>query len=250
MAIDMTKVDNEQTPPRWRINARYLVGTDTAQLALLNAEDRAFYQYVDAHVPAVGSPDADAGLVSISLGVNAVIGFGSMDPDVPLVPYYSLSDIVNYGALVTNVPTDAVTLATNVNNTFTIANAGFVAGKNFKVAVRLDDAENEGKGTMVLVDCIIAPAAPTNIAATGGVGSASVAWDAMDGAASYMIYWKSGGTGLTASQILAAPTGSVAGTTPAGQAITLVAGDYSFTVRATNPGGTSAGGTADGDSVT
>jgi len=251
MAIDMTGVNNAQTPPRMRVNASHLVGTDTVQFNALNAEDKVFYQYIYDSVPATGSPDVEAGLVSISVGTNAVIGFASSDPDLPFISYYSLSDIVNYGATVTNIPTDAVTLVANANYKFTIANAGFVNGKHCKVGIRINDAELEGKGTMVLVDIIVLPDIPGTFAAGDGVGQSVCTWVDSAGTAYYTIYWKIGSLSYTATQIMAAPTGSKIDTDGTPNTVTgLVAGEYSFTITATNPGGTSAAATADGATIT
>jgi hypothetical protein len=251
MAIDTTYVNNEQTPPRWRVLATHLVGTDTVQFNALNADDKTFFQYIYDNVPATGSPQLEAGVASISVGVNAVIGFSSSDPDAPFLSYYSISDIVNYGVTVTNVPTDAATLVANSNWKFTIANAGFTAGKHIKAMVRLNDAELEGKGDKIIVDIIVPPATPATFTAADGVGQSVCAWTNSTGAASYLISYKIGSLVYTNAQILASPTGSKVDTDGTPNTVTgLAAGAYSFCIQAVNPGGTSAATASDGATIT
>ena len=251
MAVDLTGVNNKETPPRFRLQAIHLIDEDTAQFNALDTGEQTFYQYVYDHIPAAGSPTLEAGLASYSLGVNAVIGFSTDDPDIPFVTYYSLSDIVNYGVTVTNIPTDAATLIANTNWQFTIANAGFTAGKHVKVAIRANDAESSGKGELLIIDAIFPPAAPAAFAAADGVGSSVCTWTNSTGAVSYLISYKVGSTGYTNAQILAAPTGTKVDIDGTPNTVSgLAAGSYSFCIQAVNPGGTGPASTAEGATIT
>lgn len=102
------------------------------------------------------------------------------------------------------------------------------------------------------VDCTGAPKPPTTIAAADGVGESVVSWDTQEGAVSYKIYYVIDYVAQTEAQIIAAPTGSTNGTTPAGQTIgSLTAGHvYGFTVTATNATTESLGGTLDTATIT
>jgi hypothetical protein len=245
------------TPPRWKINADYMTNSRPTELALLNAADEAYYQYVNASVGAFYSPNAVAAFSAKSVGVNVQFFLTSTETVYqPLTWYYTLSSIIPYVGTPPTAPTSAVTsfaTSTVFGVIGTIANAGLVAGSDVVVALQAASlsapVSPAQKSPVQTFRVIFAPAAPTSIAAADGTGSSSVSWTVSSGATSYTIYWKSGSLVYTAAQILAAPTGSVAGTTPAGQTITLAATTYSFTITATNPGGTSLGGTADGATV-
>jgi hypothetical protein len=249
-SADFTTISS--IPPRWKFNADYMVNSDPAQLALLNTNDEAYYTYVNANVGAFYAPVPIAALIAKNVGVNVQLFLTSYTVYQPVEWYYTLSTIIAYNGTPPTAPTSATTSFASsgvFGVTGTIANAGFVAGSDVVIAIQAASlgapvSPTEYSLPVLTFEAIFAPAAPTAIGATSATGHSVVSWTNSSGGASYTIYWKSGSLSYTAAQILAAPTGSVAGTVPAGQTVTLTAGTYSFTVTATNPGGTSAGGTA------
>jgi hypothetical protein len=252
MAVDLTGVNQENTPPRMRLIAKYLVENDPDQLAALDAESQTFYNYVYNNVPPFGTPGITVSIASKDVGTNsATVSVYSDDPDTPLTWFYSLSDTVNYGATVTSVPSAAATEATVSGGTFSVSDGGFTAGTHTKIAVQAHDAEDTAKGELELVDLIYAPAAPTNIAAGDGTGQTEVIWDPMDGAASYNVYYiEDAGGAETAETIISSGTQFTGTIDPLGTTITgLAAGTCRVTVTATNPGGTSDGGTPDNATI-
>ena len=251
MAVDYTGVNHEQTPARVRKLAQHLVDNDPDQLALLDAESQTFYQYVYDNIPQPGTPVVDAGVYDKEVGVDVDFYVGSQDLDIPLTYFYDLSDIVLYGATVTNVPTAATTSLTVTDGAANIADAGFIAGSHTKVALQAYDAESTDKGPVTILDVIFAPAEPTTIAAANGVEESVVSWDEMDGAASYTIWYIDDAVGTETEDVIRATGQSIPGTTPAGTTITgLTASSVCrVTVTATNPGGTSIGGTPDNATI-
>lgn len=252
MAIDTSLITFDNCPPRIKLNADYLVNVDTAQLNALDADDKAFYQYISTNIAKFGTPELQGGVYAKSVGVNFQAYLISNDTHLPLSFFYSISDIVNYGATVTNVPTTAASALVLTNNVGTIPNAGFVAGKALKAVFQ---AENNlsatDKGPLLTLDVIYAPAAPTTIAAADGVGQSVVTWDAMVGAASYDVYYIDDAVGTeNAATIISTGTHFTGTVAPGGTTITgLTAGTCRVTVTATNPGGTSLGGAPDSATI-
>lgn len=251
MAVDLTGVNQENTPPRMRLIAKYLVENDPAQLAALDAESQTFYNYVYNNVPPFGTPPISISVASKIAGTSVTLEVSSTDPDTPLTWFYDLSDTVFYGNTVTNVPTEATTTATVSGGEFTISDAGLVAGSHSKIVVQAHDAESTTKGEVETVDVIYTPAAPTTIAAADGTGETVVTWDAMSGAASYNVYYLEGAGGTeTAADIILNGDEFTGTINPGGTTITgLTAGTCRVTVTATNPGGTSDGGTPDNATI-
>jgi hypothetical protein len=252
MAIDTANIDSKNCPIKHRLNAE-LSASDTVQLNSLEADEKTFYQWVNTNLPAnkIGTPDLQALVTARAVG-SVTFKFYSEDEDTPIKVYYNRSDVVAYGAAVTNVPTTATTLCSGLTgeNVWARTDAALVAGSHCKfkfAAVDSEDPTNKGAITSA-IDVIIPPASPTTILAAAGNTQITVSWDEMSGAASYDIYYLASETAKTAAQILADPsTIHWSGTeVPAGTVITgLTNGTkYYVTVTATNPGGTSLGGTS------
>jgi len=259
-SADFTTISS--IPPRWKFNADYMVANKPAELASLNTNDNAYYTYINTNVGAYYAPVISAAaIVAKNVGVNVQLFLNASGAVYqPVEWYYTLSSIIVYNGTAPTAPATARTAFASSNVygvTGTIANAGFVAGSDVVIAIQAASLSSpSGSGSTIEYSLPVstfratfAPAAPTAIGATSATGHSVVTWTNSSGGASYAIYWKSGSTSYTAAQILAAPTGSGVGTTPAGQTITLAATTYSFTITATNPGGTSAGGTAAGATV-
>lgn len=249
-SADFTTINS--IPPRWKFNADYMVANNPAELASLNTNDNAYYTYINTNVGGFYSPSPNYIAITAKY-VGAAIYFSVLSYAVyqPTYWYYTLSSIIAYNGTPPTAPTSATTFFAGDSGNTNINNAGFVAGSDVVIAIQVTSpfAPEVEKSPVVTVEVIFAPGAPTAIGATSATGHSVVSWTVSSGAASYTIYYKSGSLSYTATQILAAPTGSVAGTVPAGQTVALAATTYSFTVTATNPGGTSPGGTAAGATV-
>lgn len=251
-SADFTTINS--IPPRWKFNADYMVANNPAELASLNTNDNAYYTYINTNVGGFYSPTPNyVAITAKHVGVSIDFFTASYAVYQPVYWYYTLSTIIAYNGTSPTAPTSTATLfsTTDTYGNTTINNAGFVAGSDVVIAIQATSpfAPEVEKSPIVLLEAIFAPVAPTGIGATSATGHSVVSWTTSSGAASYTIYYKSGSLSYTATQILAAPTGSVAGTVPGGQTVTLSANTYSFTVTATNPGGTSVGGAAAGATV-
>lgn len=244
MAIDYSVINSTNAPLRARRIAKYLFENDSAQLAVLDPTSNTYYNWFyqkdfsTENVPDVTITLVSKNLTTITLGCEDLSGdVTSWDADH--------SDKVWDGTAPANPTATTTFTVTAGEGTYTWGDT--VPGHHKIIGVDATDAQ--GESTTKFVEAIYQPDLPTTIAAANGTGSSVVTWTDAAGAASHMMYWKDGSLSHTAAQILAAPTGSEAATTPAGQTITLAANTYSFTITATNPAGTSLGGTANGATV-
>lgn len=244
MAIDYTVINNANAPLRTRKIAKHLFETDPAQLAALDPTSNTYYNwFYQKDFDTENVPDVTVTFVSKNL-TTITLACEDLSEDVTSWDA-DHSDKVWDGVAPSNPTATTAFTVTAGEGTYTWGDT--VPGHHKIIGVDATDAQ--GESTTKFVEAIYQPAIPTTIAAADGSGSSVVTWTNAAGAASHMIHWKNGSLSHTAAQILAAPTGSEAGTTPAGQTITLTANTYSFTVTATNPDGTSLGGASNGATV-
>ena len=97
--------NHAHTPPRWKINADYMTNSRPTELALLNAADEAYYQYVNASVGAFYAPNSVAAFSAKSVGVNVQFFLTSTNTVYqPLTWYYTLSSIIAYTGTAPTAP--------------------------------------------------------------------------------------------------------------------------------------------------
>src|SRR5208337_331052 len=131
--------DRAHTPPRWKEYADYLVTNDPNQLAILNASDETYYNYVHTNVSAYLAPDIVAALAVKSVGSLQFL-LSTTNSDLPIQYYYTLSSIIPYSGTPPATPASATTnFGTSTNAyaiTGTISNGGLIAGSDVVVAIQ------------------------------------------------------------------------------------------------------------------
>jgi hypothetical protein len=238
------------TPPRWKVYADYLVTNDPAQLALLDANDEAYYNYVHTSVSPFLAPNVAIGLAAKNVGSLQFL-LSTTDNNLPVQYYYTLSSIIPYSGTPPTTPSSATTNFATSTNAYavigTITNAGLVAGSDVVVAIQATaNVANPPPTVVAAFEAILAPAAPTAILTTPGASQVTITWTLSSGASSYIVYYIGNATGSeTAAQIISTGTQFTGTTINTGTIITgITPGNIvNATVTAINPGGTSLGGT-------
>lgn len=241
---------HEYTPPRWKVYADYLVTQDPDQLALLNTNDEAYYNYVHTNVGAYLTPDIVIALIGKSVG-SMQLFLSTTSNYLPVEYYYTFSTIITYNGTPPTAPSSATTAFASSFSNYgvmpTISNAGLVAGSDVVVAIQAScNVADPSKSPVVTFESILAPAAPTAILTTAGAAQATITWTLSSGAAFYTVYYIGNATGSeTATQIISTGTKFTGTTLNIGTVITgITSGNIvNATVVAINPGGTSPGGT-------
>jgi hypothetical protein len=246
MAIDYDVIDETNAPKRHRAIAKYLVEEDPDQLAALDESSKEYYDFFygsdfdEENVPYITLTFISKDATSVTVGVTDYSGdVTSYDADH--------SDKVWDGVAPANPTPSTAFTVTAGEGTYTWGDT--VPGHHKVLGV--DATDPQGEGNPAFLEVIYAPASPTTIAAADGTEESVVTWDAMDGAASYTIWYIDDAVGTETAADIISGGESIPGTNPAGTTITGLTASTTcrVTVTATNPGGTSDGGTPDNATI-
>lgn len=239
MSYDNTVFTSSNCPKRWREIAKYLVETDTDQLAILDSEVKGTFEYIyskdfdEDSVPylIVTFASKDANGITLSI----------IDRSGDVTSYDGDYEIKEYDGTAPTAPTASTALTVTSEEGTISYEAGDkpVDGKHVIVAVDATDAAGESQ--TFTVEAIYAPSAIADVAGAAGSEQVTVTFTDAVGAASQTLYYMLCPLGTeTAAAIVA---GGTAVADPDGTGGEVIAdltpsSQYGFVVAATNPGGT------------